>query len=250
MLATVAIVSLSAYSADATTIQTTDNSYPVSIDNTPSIEVRGKAIRKVSPDKMTLSIVIDEADYKGKTTLSEKQETMIDILHDCKVPVQESLKVGTMGSSMTITSFRKVVKTHTKATYLLELRDVQTMQEVIRKLGEEGISHIDLLKTEYTKKAELEDALGVEAAKDARRRAELISEAIGETLGHAIQVYVRPMYSNDITPRLRTNMYMAESSSSDMVAEEALEPHVSLSSAQMEFSVEVTAKFQITKGAQ
>ena len=221
--------------------------HEVGIDKLPSVEVRGKAVRRVEPDRLTLSIVVDEADYKGKASLAEKQEDLFAVLEKCEVPVQESLRVGAMGSSMTVSSFRKVVKSLSKATYLLELHDVATMQEVIRLLGEEKISRIELLKTEYSKRDDLEDELSVEASKNAKKRAELIAEAMGVKLGSALQVYTRPMYSNEYAPRFRADMFMSKVPMVEEAVDDDLSTSMSLSSAEMEFSVEVTAKFEILR---
>ena len=51
----------------------------------PYIEITASAQRKVTPDEIYLTITIKESDYKGKKTLQQMQQTMVDILKKNKV---------------------------------------------------------------------------------------------------------------------------------------------------------------------
>ena len=228
-----------------TTIQQSCN-----VDQLPSIEVRGKAEVKVAPDELSLSIRIDEQNYKGKYTLEEKQDEMVRILQRYGVNIEEDLKVGFMGSDVKLGLFRSQLKSLASATYILKLDSVGKMQQVIDALGKSGISDVKLVKTAYSKKNELEMQLAVEAVKDAKARAVVLSKALGQELGIALQIYVRPMWSNDPTPRYRSGAFMAKNAGAEEeMADGAVAPSAAsmMSVTEITFSVEVTAKFELKR---
>ena len=121
----------------------------------PYIEISASAQRKVTPDEIYLTITIKESDYKGKKTLQQMQQTMVDILKKNKVNIDEQLTVLSMGSGVKLKNFSSKIKTLTTAQYLLKLDNVETMQNIISGLEEKEISNIVLSETKYSKTKEL-----------------------------------------------------------------------------------------------
>lgn len=218
------------------------------VEQLPSIDVRGKSEIKVAPDELLLTIVVDEKDYKGKYTLEQKQEELLGVLKRHGVDIEENLKVGYMGSNMKIGVLRSQLKSLASVTYVLQLGSVDQMQKVIESLGRKGISNITFTKASYSQKDELEMQLAVEAVKDARKRAEVLSEALGQELGTALQVYVRPMWSDDPSPRYRSVMFLSKNAvAEDAVVENESAAAPVISVTELTFSVEVTAKFELKR---
>ena len=158
------------------------------VDKTPSVDIQATAQREVMPDELTLSITIKENDYKGKTTLEEKQKELINVLKANKIDYEEALTIKEMGSAVKFKVFSKNPTPRSEATYLLKLHDATTMQTVVRQLEEQHISNIDLILTRYTKTDELKVELGVEAVKKAKQEAKALAEAIGQEIGSAISI--------------------------------------------------------------
>ena len=117
----------------------------------PYIEVRASATRKVTPDELYLKITIKESDYKGKKSLQDVQQTMVNILQKCGVNIDEALTVMSMGSSVKFKTFSSKIKTRTEAVYILKLTNADTMQKIINLLEEKEISNIVLAETKYSK---------------------------------------------------------------------------------------------------
>ena len=158
------------------------------VDKTPTVDIQASAQREVMPDELTLSITIKENDYKGKTTLEEKQRELINVLKRNKINYEETLTIREMGSAVKFKVFAKNPSARSEATYLLKLHDATTMQTIVRQLEEQHISNIDLIQTRYTKADELKLELGAEAVKKAQIEAKTLAEAIGQHIGSAISI--------------------------------------------------------------
>lgn len=167
----------------------------------PSVDIQTSAEREVMPDELVLSISINESDYKGKVSLQEKQQEMIDVLKLLKIDYEENLTINQMGSSMSYKLFSKNPNSRTSATYQLKLNDAVKMQLVIQSLEAKHISNIDLVYTRYTKADELKTQLGIEAIKKAKAEAQALAQAIGQDIGKAFSINYW-MQNNRPQPRM------------------------------------------------
>jgi uncharacterized protein YggE len=208
----------------------------------PYIEINASAQRKVTPDEIYLTITIKESDYKGKKTLQQMQQTMVDILKKNKVNIDEQLTVLSMGSGVKLKNFSSKIKTLTTAQYLLKLDNVETMQNIISGLEEKEISNIVLSETKYSKTKELEAELGVEAVKNAKQKAIMLATAIGQEAGKAIYINTWGMNSTSPARNLRMNKAMI-AEEADAVAGSYEAPRLSI--AETEYTVTVNARFEL-----
>lgn len=207
----------------------------------PYIEVRGAATRKVTPDELYLRITIKESDYKGKKSLAQLQQEMINVLRRNDVKVDEQLTVQSMGSSMKLKAFTSKILTRTEGVYILKLTDVETMQDIIAELEEAEISNIALVETKYSKKKELESELGIEAVRQAKQRAEELAGAIGQQIGKAI--YINTWSMNEIVSPRNYKTMAARGVMMNEAADAA--PAVTLSVTENEYSVDVNVRFEL-----
>lgn len=212
-------------------------------DEVPVIEVRGVAEREIVPDELTLKIRIDEKDYKGRSTLAQKQEEMVTVLDKCGVDVTEDLKVSYMGSDIKLGLLRSNIKSLVSATYVLEVNSYEQMHKVIEALGEKQISNVSLMKTSCSKEKEIGMELLAEATADARRRAEAVASALGQELGPAVHVYVGNVWKQEEPVLMRSRM-MGKAAVNDCEAEVADGASSALLSVQeSKFQVEVNVRF-------
>ena len=206
----------------------------------PYIEVRASATRKVTPDELYLKITIKESDYKGKKSLQDVQQTMVNILQKCGVNIDEALTVMSMGISVKFKTFSSKIKTRTEAVYILKLTNADTMQKIINLLEEKEISNIVLAETKYSKIKELESELGIEAVKQAKQRATELVSAIGQEIGKAI--YINSWSMNEIVSPRNYKMMASRSAVQEDAAMGATTP---LSITENEYSVDVNVRFEL-----
>lgn len=154
----------------------------------PHIDISTTVEREVTPNELYLRIIINENDYKGKKSLEEMQNAMIGALKANRIDIPECLTLNYMGSDVSYKLFSKTIKPKTEATYTLKLYDVAIMQQVISSLEERQISNIELIRTKYTKEAELKTSMAVEAMQQAQAEAKILAEAIGQQAGKAVSI--------------------------------------------------------------
>ncbi len=154
----------------------------------PYIDMSITVEREVTPDELYLCITINEKEYKGKKSLEEMQDAMIDALKACRIDISNCLTLNYMDSEISYKAFSKKVMPKTEATYILKLNDATAMQNVISALEEKQISNISLIRTRYTKEKELKAEMGIEAMQQAKAEAQTLAGAIGQEVGKAITI--------------------------------------------------------------
>lgn len=204
----------------------------------PSIDQSAKAERKITPDELFLNITINEKENKGKTTVEEQQSFMIKALQSLGINVEKELTLNFMGSEISYTTFHRNITPRTTATYTLKLGNADTMQKVISKLEANGITNIQLVKTNYTKADKLYNELGIEAMQKAQSQATALAGAVGQSIGPAISISSWSSTSGNTQPRL----YKARSSNLDTLVEEnSAEPQIEVG--EITYTVNVNVRF-------
>ena len=166
---------------------------------------------------------------------------MVGTLKKCNIDIEENLTVMRMGSSIKLKALGSKVKTLTEAVYILKLSDAETMQKVIAQLEADEISNITLADTKYSKKEWLESQLGVEAVKQAQKRAIKLAEAIGQEIGKAI--YINTWSMNEVVTPRNYKMMARSAVAEDAAATTAVATPISIT--ENESSVEVNVRFEI-----
>lgn len=205
---------------------------------TPYIEIDENITKDVTPDKITLSISIDEKNYR-KTSIAQLEKEMISALKSIDIDVAKKLKVNDMSSSLKYAKARNQDATLYKS-YSLELSDVTTASAVLASLQEIGISNISVDKVEYSAIDSLTMALQAEAVVKARNRAETMVKAIGQELGKAIYIVTSSSRSNAVRTKAYAKMALA-----DNMAVETAEPLPALEFKDIQVSVYVNVRFEL-----
>ena len=201
------------------------------------IEVEGSVTKEVVPNLVKLSVVLNEKDYKNKT-LGEIEREMVKQLKAAGVDVDKDLKVKDVSSDFT----RRVLRRNATVTksYVVNVRDVNTLMKVMRNLDGAGISNIDIAEVTHKDLEKFKKEVKVEAMKCAKEKAVLLSEAIGQSVGRALYISENePVY----TPRRSVNMlYSAKSMAAD---EFAIEDEVDLEFETIKLRYTVHVRFEL-----
>lgn len=207
------------------------------------IEMQAKSEREVTPDELYISITIKESDYKGKKTLQQMQDAMINVLKANNIDISESLTLDFMGSSVSYRTFSKRVNPRSEAKYILKLSDAGLMQQVIYGLEEKEISNIELEETKYTKAEQLKTELGVEAMRKAQEQARALAAAVGQDIGKAITISSWMSQSNPQPRMYKTRVMMAAGINEDAAEEDNSESTLQIS--KLTYTVNVSVKFEL-----
>jgi hypothetical protein len=189
----------------------------------PYIEVSASVDTLVVPDRIYVSITLNEADSKNKKSVEEQEKQLETILKKLKINTDKDLSV--LGYSSDFKKYflkgQNILKTK---KYSLLVRDAYTLANVIISLEEAGISNTEVEKVEYSKYRELLLELRSEAVKRSRITADKLVKPLNQKAGKAL--YISDMNYRgmgdyevqammDITPEPRT--YKKEGASEEFL---------------------------------
>ena len=153
----------------------------------PYIEVSATADTLVVPDRIYVSITLNEADSKNKKSVEEQEKQLETILKKLKINTDKDLSV--LGYSSDFKKYflkgQNILKTK---KYSLLVRDAYTLANVIISLEEAGISNTEVEKVEYSKSKELLLELKSEAVKRSRITADKLVKPLNQKAGKALYI--------------------------------------------------------------
>ncbi len=155
------------------------------------VEVTGVATTRVTPDKIEVSIRLNEADSKGKTTLAMLERSLATALTQAGVDIEKQLVVTEQSSAA-----QKRQNSYQYKSYRLTLSSAAEVATVFDLLDTNGIVNADVIQTSRTDIRQIEQKTKTEAIQNAQTTARTLAQAVGQTIGRAIliQDYSTPSY--------------------------------------------------------
>ena len=153
----------------------------------PYIEVGASVDTLVVPDRIYVSITLNEADSKNKKSVEEQEKQLETILKKLKINTDKDLSVLDYSSNFKKYFLRgqNILKTK---RYSLLVKDAYTLANVLISLEEAGISNTGVEKVEYSKSKELLLELKSEAVKRSRITADKLVKPLNQKVGKALYI--------------------------------------------------------------
>ena len=153
----------------------------------PYIEVSASVDTLVVPDRIYVSITLNEADSKNKKSVEEQEKQLETILKKLKINTDKDLSVWDYSSNFKkyFLKGQNILKTK---KYSLLVRDAYTLGNVLISLEEVGISNTEVEKVEYSKSKELLLELKSEAVKRSRITADKLVKPLNQKAGKALYI--------------------------------------------------------------
>lgn len=169
----------------------------------PYLETSAKVDTLVTPDKIYLSITIQEKDSKGRKSVEEQENKMAKSLTDLDIDIDKQLTIKDLASNYKKYFLRSKEVLKSKQ-YSLVVYDGLTAGKVLATLEDLDIANTYLEKTEYSKMDELELELKTRAIKKAKRKAIALTKPLGQKVGMAIHILdnSQPTYPRYNQPRM------------------------------------------------
>ena len=153
----------------------------------PYIEVAATVDTLVVPDRIYVSITLNEADSKNKKSVEEQEKQLETILKKLKINTDKDLSV--LGYSSDFKKYflkgQSILKTK---KFSLLVRNAYTLGNVLISLEEAGISNTEVEKVEYSKSKELLLELKSEAVKRSRITADKLVKPLNQKAGKALYI--------------------------------------------------------------
>jgi uncharacterized protein YggE len=151
----------------------------------PHLETNAKIDTLIVPDRIFITIILNEADSKNKKSTEELEKALEKSLKNLNINTEKDLSLLDYSSDFKnlFLKGQNILKTK---NYSLLVHDALTASKVLTALEEEGISNVNIERTEYSKAEELILELKSKAVKKAKINAQKLLEPLGQKLGKAI----------------------------------------------------------------
>ena len=161
----------------------------------PYIETMSKVDTLVTPDKISMNIIITEQDTKGKISVEELESKMESTLKAIGINTKKNLTLNDLASNFKKYFLRRQDVLKSKS-YTLILEDAITAGKVIIALENLKISNVSIEKTEYSEIEELKLTLKSRAVLKAKKQAQFMTEPLGQKVGAPI--FISDLSGNSI----------------------------------------------------
>ena len=185
----------------------------------PYLETTAKVDSLVEPDRIYLSILIQEKEDRDRTSVEKQEREMASALEELGIDLKKQLKIEDLASNYKKYFLRKKSVLKSK-NYELVVYDGLTASKVLVHLEAKGISNVRLVKTAYSKTEALKLILRSKAILKAQAQANSLVKPLGQALDKAIYISDK-YYSNNYYSKTMNRMKVAYDS--DGVVEKPLD---------------------------
>ncbi len=151
----------------------------------PYIEVAGTADTLVTPNKITLKIVLSEKDTRDRISIEEMEIKMVDGLKFIGINTEEKLTISDMLSNYKTYLFKQKDILKTKE-YQLIVSDAATLSKVFLQLENMGFSNTSIEKVEYTELESIKNFCRTKAIEKAKQKALALVKPLSQKVGNAL----------------------------------------------------------------
>ncbi|MGV0924167.1 SIMPL domain-containing protein [Empedobacter tilapiae] len=153
----------------------------------PFIETSTKIDSLVIPDKIYLSINLNEADSKNKKSVEEQEKLLESTLKKLNIDTEKDLALLDFSSNFK-QYFLKNQNVLKSKMYSVLVTNAITAGKVLLELEKVGISNVNIEKTEYSKAEELLLSLKSKAVLKSKLTAEKLAKPLNQKVGKAIYI--------------------------------------------------------------
>lgn len=205
------------------------------------IEVTGKSIKDITPDMIYISIVVSERDNKS-TVIEDTEKKMMKTLASIGVDLKKDFAVKDFVSNF---QHYFIKSTDIKLTkeYELIVHTGAMAGKALESLEKIGVANVSITKLRYSKIEELRLEAKIEAIKNAKEKAILLTKEIGQEAGRALYIREQGDYTEyPLENRYNRNrpMMMRAGGSADVE-----ETPVEIEFQQIKLEYSVTARFEM-----
>ena len=172
----------------------------------PYLETTAKVDSLVKPDRIYLSILIQEKEDRDKTSVETQEQLLADVLENLNIDLKKQLKIKDLASNYKKYFLKKKSVLKSKA-YELVVYDGLTASNVLIRLEAQGISNVRLTKTKYSKTEALKMTLRSKAILKAKAQATALVSPLDQQIGKAI--FISDKYYNNSYSSRNVQMKMA-----------------------------------------
>ncbi len=206
----------------------------------PFLETEVEVDSLIIPDRIYLTIILNESDNRNKKSTEELEISMDRTLKSLNIDTEKDLSLLDFNSDFKkyFLSGQNVLKTK---MYSLLVRDASTAGKVLAELEKVEISNVSIEKTEYSKADALILDLKSKAILKSKKYAESMTKPLNQKVGKAIYISDLNSISNQLQGKAAGVQIRGASS---IYGSRAIEP-IAIEFNKIKFTSKVNVKFII-----
>lgn len=177
------------------------------------IEVSGTAETEVTPDIIYIGISLREyMDGKKKIEIEQLERTLQAAVQRVGIP-KENFTINNISAYNYTWDRKKNPDFLASKQYRLKVSDLNKWNQILNAVDSRGVQYSNIDGYDHSKIEEFKKELKIKALKSARDKAVYLAEAIGETVGSALEInesgnefYPQPVYRSNMM--LKTDAVM------------------------------------------
>lgn len=158
----------------------------------PYVTVIANVDTLVVPDKIFISINLNEANSKNKESAEEQEKQLETTLKQLNIDIEKNLSLLDFSSNFKI-YFLKGQNIIKSKSYSLLVEDATTAGKVLAELENVGISNVVIERTEYSKADDLLLELKSKAVEKSKLIAEQLAKPLNQKIGKALHISETPL---------------------------------------------------------
>jgi uncharacterized protein YggE len=162
----------------------------------PYLEVTGSADSLVTPNEISIKILLAEKDSKDKVSVEDLEIKMVNALKNLGIDLDKDLSTTDISSNFKsyLLKNKDILKTK---QYILKVSDGLTASKVFINLEQLGISNTSIEKVTHSNLENIKNIIRTKAVENAKTRALAIVKPLQQNIGSAIQISDNePYYAN------------------------------------------------------
>lgn len=160
------------------------------VDTRRKIEVYGSAEQEITPDIIYVSLSLKEymKDNKNKVTIDELEKQLASAVKKAGIK-DEDFTIENIASYNYIDPKKKKDPGFLASKqYKLKVSDLQAINGILSNVDEKGIQSTRIASYDHSRMTEIRNELRIKAVKNAQEKATVLVEALGDTLGKALEI--------------------------------------------------------------
>ncbi|AWH75101.1 SIMPL domain-containing protein [Dokdonia sp. Dokd-P16] len=156
----------------------------------PLVNVTGEGIVKVIPDGVSIKVRVETQGKEAQQVKAENDQSIDKVIKFLRSQGIDSKYVQTeyINLNKNYDYNSKTYNYNANQTLTIQLKDIKMYEGVMTGLLNSGINRIDNVQFTSSKMDALKADARIEAIKDAKDKATAYAEALGQTIGKAVQI--------------------------------------------------------------
>ena len=155
----------------------------------PYIESRVTKDTLISPDRIELSLILDENDTKNKTSVEALEKKMFSQLKKMNLDLETQVSLSDSDSNFKFYALKKTGVLKSKH-YVVELHSASQVGELMQTMESVGISNISIRSVKVSNEEEIKETLVRQAVKKAIKQAGNALAVNDQKAGNILQLYI------------------------------------------------------------